>query len=131
MSRPVKYADVLAEWERMLAALAENATDFPDTFAYRETLQSVVDFAKATLVRQAQHTASKQTSSRELQVTIGRGRPVATVLRFIIKERYGNRSEKLAEFNLQPRRSRTQPPQLPPTETTAPAVPSTPTEDLQ
>jgi hypothetical protein len=130
MSRPVKYADILAEWERTLAALAQNAEDFPDAFANREKLQSVLDFAKTTLTQQAQRTASKQTASRELEVAIGRGRKVATVLRFMIKERYGSRSEKLAEFNLQPFRSRTQPPQLPPTETPAPAVPSTPAEDI-
>ena len=131
MPRLVKYAAVLAEWERMLSALEQNSGDFPDATNNREKLQGLLDFAKTIVVQQSQHIASKQDSSRHLQAAIGNGRKVATVLRFMVKERYGNRSEKLAEFNLQPFRSRTQPPQLPPPETTAPVVPSTAAEEVQ
>jgi hypothetical protein len=131
MPRTVKYAEILVEWERMLAALEQNSEDFPDAGINREKLQSLLDSAKLIVTQQAQRTASKQEASQQLKAAISTGRKVATALRFLIKVRYGNRSEKLTEFYLQPFRSRTQPPQLPPTETTAPAGSSTPAEDLQ
>jgi hypothetical protein len=62
---------------------------------------------------------------------ISRGRKVATVLRFIIKERYGNRSEKLAELNLQPFRGRPKAPDLPPTAATNPGEPVVPAGGAQ
>jgi hypothetical protein len=131
MRKLVKYANFVAEWERTLAALQANATDFPDATPNSEKLQSVVNGAKLMLQRQAEYVANKQTTSRELAEAIARGRKVATVLRFMIKERYGNRSEKLAEFNLQPFRGRPKAPDLPPSETAVPAEPAAPAGDAQ
>jgi hypothetical protein len=44
--------------------------------------------------------------TRQLQEALVEGQRLATVLRLAIKEHYGIRSEKLAEFGLQPVRGR-------------------------
>ena len=56
---------------------------------------------------QAALTASKQEASKQLQALFTDGRRVATFVKAGIREQYGNRSEKLVEFGLQPFRGRT------------------------
>jgi hypothetical protein len=124
--RLTKQAEFLTDWERLLAALEQNAEDFPDLQGNRQKLQDLLEMARSLAAGQAQHAASKQTVTREMQAAFDAGQKVAHVLRVTIRERYGSRSEKLAEFRLQPFRSRTQPPKLPPpTE-----APPTPTETV-
>ena len=121
--RLTKQAEFLTDWERLLAALEQNADDFPDLQVNRQKLQDLLEAARSLATGQAQQAASKQTTTREMQAVFDAGLKVANVLRVTIRERYGSRSEKLAEFRLQPFRSRTQPPKLPPP-TEAPSAPA-------
>jgi hypothetical protein len=123
MSRLTKQAEFLTDWERLLAALEQNADDFTDLLWARQRLQSLLEGVRARAQRQVEHAASKQTATQEMKAMFSAGQMLATVMRATIRERYGNRSEKLAEFRLRTFRSRTQPPALPPAET-----PSSPTE---
>jgi hypothetical protein len=68
--------------------------------------------------QQAAQRAAKQEASRQLQERIIEGVRLANLLRQAVKQHYGIRSEKLAEFGLQPFRSRKRTP--------APTPPSTP-----
>ena len=80
--------------------------------------------------QQAASQAAKQTSSQELQAMIIDGQRLAALLRQAVKQHYGPRSEKLAEFHLKPFRglakSAKPMPTPQPTASAAPAAPQTP-----
>lgn len=56
--------------------------------------------------QQAALTASKQEASKQLRALLVDGTKVATFIKAGLRERYGNRAEKLVEFGLQPFRGR-------------------------
>ena len=56
--------------------------------------------------RQAFHTAGKQEASQQLQAALVEGERMATVLQMAVKQHYGIRSEKLADFGMKPFRGR-------------------------
>jgi hypothetical protein len=51
-------------------------------------------------------TAEKQGISKELSETLTEAERLGTLLRLAVKQHFGIRAEKLAEFNLQPFRGR-------------------------
>jgi len=106
MSKPTSQADYLKAWQQLLVALAENAVDLPHLESRREKLQAILNEALPVFQEQAASTAMKQDASRRLEDLLSRGRTVATFLHAGIREHYGKRSEKLAEFRLQPFRGR-------------------------
>jgi hypothetical protein len=73
--------------------------------------------------QQAALTAGKQDLTQQFRATLSNGLRLATILRKGLKQHYGIRSEKLAEFGLQPFRGRTKrEPETPPVETSAPSA---------
>ncbi|HSG39626.1 MAG TPA: hypothetical protein VLE27_08310 [Thermoanaerobaculia bacterium] len=56
--------------------------------------------------RQAFHTAEKQEASKQFKSALVEGERLATVLQLAVKQHYGIRSEKLADFGMKPFRSR-------------------------
>jgi hypothetical protein len=56
--------------------------------------------------QQAAQRAAKQAASQQLQEMLTEGVRLANLLRQAVKQHYGIRSEKLAEFGLQPFRGR-------------------------
>jgi len=94
------------DWRRLIPPLVANAADIPHLEAPRVQLETVDTEVEDLLAQQASLTAQKQEISRRLQVRTAEGRRLATFLRTGIKQHYGIRSEKLAEFNLQPFRGR-------------------------
>ena len=58
-------------------------------------------------MQQSAFTASKQEASQKLKTFLIEGDRLANVLQLAVKQHYGIRSEKLAEFGLQPFRGRT------------------------
>ncbi|MES1244181.1 MAG: hypothetical protein ABUT39_21430 [Acidobacteriota bacterium] len=129
MRNPTSLADYLQDWELLLAALEQNQGDLPQLEIARTKLSGLLEEARTLLPLQAAHAAAKQSTSQQLEAVLISGRKVATVIRFTIKEHYGNRNEKLTEFHLQPFRSRTVQPTLPPPESPAPAGPSSTPEE--
>jgi len=106
MSESNSYAEVVTGWERDLTATERNLKDIPQVDIPRQKLQGILDEVRELSAEQASLTARKQEASKRIQALIVQGRKVATVLRTLVREHYGNRSEKLAEFNLQPFRGR-------------------------
>ena len=100
------YADVVTDWEQLGGSIATNSTDLPNLEAHRVELLGLLVQVRALTVQQGIHKANFQQASKELQELMARGRKLATFLRAGIKQRYGNRSEKLVEFRVQPLRSR-------------------------
>ncbi|HTG34774.1 MAG TPA: hypothetical protein VLB76_17775 [Thermoanaerobaculia bacterium] len=121
MAREPKYGITLNGWERLLASLEANGQDFPQFESYRTQLKAMLTAAQETSVQQAAMAATKQEASKRLQAMLADGRKLANFLRNGVRQRYGNRAEKLVEFDLKPLRSRarattevTKPPAPPP-----------------
>lgn len=128
MANETTYSGILGEWQRLLDAMGANTTDLPHLEASRSLFVEQLNQTQALLRRQAALVAEKQQSSQELKTMISDGRRLATMLRQGIKQYYGIRSEKLAEFGISPFRGLTGrkqpegPPPPPPIEATAPST---------
>lgn len=121
MGSETTYSGVIGELTRIDAALEANAADLPHLEGPRVRLGNVLGRAKEVAQQQAALKADKQETSKLLRELIGEGRRLATGITRFLQQHYGNRSEKLAEFGLQPFRGRkprtakTPPPTVPPT----------------
>jgi hypothetical protein len=72
--------------------------------------------------------ATKQEATKRLQAVLVEGRKLATFLRSGVKQRYGDRSEKLVEFGLAPVRPKAKATaEQKPTVTPPPPTPHPPT----
>jgi hypothetical protein len=109
MAREPKYGITINGWERLLAAFAANAGDFPHLEPYREMLAEMLEAFREATTRQAALKAEKQEATKDVQSLLANGRKVATFLRLGVRRRYGDSSEKLVEFDLQPFRGRPRP----------------------
>ncbi|MBW8879103.1 MAG: hypothetical protein JF614_29525 [Acidobacteria bacterium] len=105
-TRETTNAGVLGDMQRLLGMLEANSTDLPHLEVPRTKLRTRVARALEINQQQAAFTASKQEASKELKTIIVEGQRLANALRAMVKEHYGIRSEKLAEFGLQPFRGR-------------------------
>ncbi|HEX6898538.1 MAG TPA: hypothetical protein VF789_02450 [Thermoanaerobaculia bacterium] len=125
MAREKTYNGVLGRWEKLNQMLEVNKDDLPALEASRQDLAKVLTQAMEAAKRQAVHTAGKQEASKELKGLIAEGERIATMLWQGLRIRYGIRSEKLAEFGLQPFRGR--PRKAKPTPEEPEPPPTTPT----
>jgi hypothetical protein len=106
MAKELKYGVTLNSWETLLASLEANGGDFPQLETYRQQLGEMLTRARQATIEQAAMAASKQDASKRLKALLADGRKLATFLRNGVRQRYGDRAEKLVEFNLQPFRGR-------------------------
>jgi hypothetical protein len=106
VAREPKYGVTLNGWERLLASLEVNAPDFPQFEIYRTRLKAMLEAARESAAHQAAMAATKQEATKRLQGTLADGRKLANFLRNGVRQQYGNRAEKLVEFDLKPLRSR-------------------------
>lgn len=127
MGSETTYSGILGEWQRLLDALGANTTDLPHLEDSRSMFVEHLNQAQALLQRQAALISEKQQASQDLKTRISDGKRLATMLRQGIRQHYGIRSEKLAEFGIPPFRGLTGrkqpegPPPPPPVEVTEPA----------
>lgn len=106
MARETTYAGKLGGLTRFTKALAANAAELPHLEGARLRLEAMVVEIQETANQQAVLVASKQESSKKLKTMANEAERLASGIRKILTERYGPRSEKLAEFGLQPFRGR-------------------------
>jgi hypothetical protein len=107
MGNETTYSGVIGELTRFSAAMAANAAELPHLEGPRIRLDTILGNAQQTARQQAALTADKQETSKRLKSLVVEGQRVASGIRRLLKENYGNRSEKLAEFGVQPFRGRT------------------------
>jgi len=105
-TKGTSQADYIKQWQDLVSALAENAGDLPHLQTRLIKLQGILAQTVGVVQEQAASRAVKQEASRRLESLLSEGQKVATFLRVGVREHYGNRSEKLAEFHLQPLRGR-------------------------
>jgi hypothetical protein len=111
---PTTYADSLKRWQRRVRAVTENVDEVIHLQSKRDKLQGIHDSTLEALREQAEAKALKQEASRHLEALVAEGNKVDTFLCVGLREHYGNRSEKLAEFDIQPLRTRHPAKVLPP-----------------
>jgi hypothetical protein len=104
MAREPKYGVTINGWERLLASLEANTQDFPQLESYRTQLKAMLETVRETSAQQAAMAATKQETTKRLQGMLADGSKLANFLRNGVRQRYGNRAEKLVEFDLKPLR---------------------------
>jgi hypothetical protein len=96
----------LGDLRRLLVPLTANSGDLGHLEATRARLAEFLAQAEEAANRQGVHTAAKQEASLQLRTALTECERLANILRLGVKQHYGIRSEKLAEFGLQPFRGR-------------------------
>jgi hypothetical protein len=91
---------------RLLATLNSNREELPQLELSRARFEAMLGQIQQAAGRQSFHTAAKQEASQEMQGFLVEAERLATVLQLTVKQHYGIRAEKLAEFGLQPFRGR-------------------------
>ena len=99
-------AGKLGKLLRLSAALSANSGDLPQFEGSRTQFVALLAQAQEAAAQQAAATASKQEASKQLKTFLTEGERLATVLQLGVKQHYGIRAEKLAEFGMQPFRGR-------------------------
>jgi len=106
MPRQATYSGSLGDLTRFSAALSANAADLPHLEGARVRLADMLTQALEVAKQQAAQKASKQELSKEVRRLTIESERLAHGIRSLLKEHYGIRSEKLAEFGMQPFRGR-------------------------
>jgi hypothetical protein len=88
------------------AAVAANAAELGFLGPKRLRLNEVLTEMKGLTAEQAHLRARKQEVSKRIAELSQEGNALVNVLDVSVRQHYGNRAEKLAEFGLQPFRSR-------------------------
>jgi hypothetical protein len=126
MGNETTYSGVLGSLGRLSTALGANAVDLAHLDGARLRLEKIVGDAEGIAQQQAAFTASKQEASKKFRDLLGEGQRLASGMTKFLQQHYGAKSEKLAEFGLQPfrgRKARTaKTPEPPPTPVPAPPV---------
>ena len=92
--------------QRLLARLTSNREELQHLEPSRARFEALFAQIQEAADRQALHTASKQEASQQLNTHLTEAERLATVLQLAVKQHYGIRAEKLADFGLQPFRGR-------------------------
>ncbi len=106
MGKERTYLGKLGSWQRLITTLLANIEALAHMEVPRAKLEALLAQAVEIAKQQGALTASKQELSKQLQEIITDGERTATALRVLLKEHYGPRSERLAEFGIQPFRGR-------------------------
>ena len=94
------FADLMTDWEKLLAAVVANQADLPYIDGYKQQLEVEMTGAKAASLQQSASQAEAQQASRDLEGFIERGQDLASRIRGGVRSKYGIKGEKLKEFGL-------------------------------
>ena len=120
------YSGILGDAQRFHAAMEATVSQIPHLEAGRLRLGGALGRAQDLVKQQAAMTASKQELSQQLKTAIADVQLLATMLRKGIRQHFGAKSEKLAEFGLQPFRGRKASPKSTPEPEPTPSPEPTP-----
>lgn len=106
MTIETTYMGKSGDMERLVKSVEANSEELAHLLPHKDRLDSIRGEAVELIKQQSALKASKQELSVKLRTVINEGQRVANALRSMLKEFYGLRSEKLAEFGIQPFRGR-------------------------
>ena len=126
MAKIPEYLNTLNGWVKLLAALVAHAAELPYLAEPASRLANLLQQANGLSTEYSALTGTKQDIGRRLQQALREGDALAAFLRSGARERFGNRSELLVEFGMQPFRSRLRSVKPPPPVTPDPETPAPP-----
>src|SRR5436305_8263643 len=132
MARETRSAGIMGDLQRLSGTMEVNKEELPQMEPFRLKLTGIVTQAFEAAKLQAAHKVAKQESSKQLRKLLIAGNRIADVVRTAVKDHFGPREEKVAEFGVQPFRGRkakaatNQPASTPPPAATPPPVPAHP-----
>lgn len=100
------YADILRDWELLLEAANDNATELAVAEPQRAALATTLAEVRVTKALQESHKAHRQQMTQELKNLLERGREEARRLRGMAKGLLGTKNERLVQFEVAPLRKR-------------------------
>ena len=100
------FADLIRDWEKLLAACVDNAVALASLEPLRLVLEGLLAQGREVKNRQDALVAQKQVATQELDVLKEEGKEAARRLRGAVKSLLGSRSELLVQFNMAPLRKR-------------------------
>ena len=106
MARETTYAGILGDLQRLMGVIEANKAELPQLEPFWIKLEGVLTQALGVSQQQAALKAAKQEASKQMRRLTSEGQRLANVIRTAVKEHYGIREEKIAEFGLQPFRGR-------------------------
>jgi hypothetical protein len=106
MSDESTYSGILGNAQRFQTSMEAAVSQIPHLEAGRARLGEGLSLAQDLAKQQAAATAAKQELSVQLQSAVKDVQLLTTMLRKGVRQHFGIRSEKLAEFGLQPFRGR-------------------------
>jgi hypothetical protein len=124
------FADLIRDWEKLLAACQENSAALASVEPQRLALETLLARGRDVKNRQDALVAQKQQTTQELEALKEEGKEAARRLRGAVKSILGTRSELLVQFNTAPLRKRgprkafVKPPEAPPGTPTADSPPA-------
>jgi hypothetical protein len=101
-----RYSVVQHKLELRCKALAANIEEIPQLALPLSTLDELLALLKELTAEQARLTAARQEVSKRIAEIIDKAQRLLTYVDLAVKEHYGNRSEKIVEYGLQPFRSK-------------------------
>lgn len=96
------YPVIVKNLELRKKAVTANREEFPHLEESLAQIDGVLSDSKDLTAQQASLSASKQDISKRLAERMRDGERVMAFVDACVRQRYGNRSEKLVEFGLQP-----------------------------
>lgn len=100
------FADLIRDWEKLLAACLDNAVLLASIEPLRVVLEGLLVDGREMKNRQDALSAQKQLATQELDALKEEGKEAARRLRGAVKSLLGTRSELLVQFNMSPLRKR-------------------------
>ncbi len=126
MARETRSAGIMGDLQRLSVTMEANKEELPQMEPFRLKLAGIVTQLFEIAKQQAAHKVGKQESSKQLRQLLIEGNRVADVVRTAVKDHFGPREEKIAEFGLQPFRGRKAKPATDQPAPTPPPVPAHP-----
>ncbi len=124
------FADIVQDWEGLLAAAKEHAELLGAVEPERLSLERDLADARILKARQEAQNAGRQELTQQIRELVGHGKAQAIAIRAVAKGKIGYRNERLVQFGMIPRRKRARKPvAAAKTPASAPAEASTPDTD--
>jgi hypothetical protein len=100
------FADVTSQWQKLLAACADNAPLLTNAEPQRLALEKILKDLLDLKALQDSFRGAKQEARQKLEKTLQEGREAARRLQSGVKANIGTNSERLVQFDIKPNRPR-------------------------
>ena len=100
--KPEALADILRDWESLLAAVADHEGALAVVEPHRAALAESLERARQAKALQESHRASRQRATQALKELRAEGRDRAIRLRGAVRAELGTRTERLVQFGIHP-----------------------------